>query len=116
MVGLLYSPPIVFLIFLVIFLASAKAFSLYAYSNAQRSTAWTPMPVGSACRHYINPDYSQFFPFAFLHDRMFCPGGRDRFLRSAAVANYLCGSGILAMVIIFRIEPPLVANVINVKR
>ena len=37
MVGLLSSPPIVFLIFLVIFRARAKAFSIYAYSNAQRA-------------------------------------------------------------------------------
>lgn len=105
MVGLLYSPPIVFLIFLVIFLASAKAFSLYAYSNAQREHGLDAYACGQRnVRHYINPDYSQFFPFAFFFTIMHV------LALVIATAPYealllpivYIASGILAMVIIFK--------------
>ena len=105
MVGLLYSPPIVFLIFLVIFLASTKLFSLYAYSSVQREHGLDAYACGQRnVRHYVNPDYSQFFPFAFFFTI------RHVWVLVVATVSYealllplvYVAAGILARVIIFK--------------
>jgi NADH-quinone oxidoreductase subunit A len=105
MAGLIYSPPIVFLIFVVIFLASSKVFSLYSHQNAQRDRGLDAYACGQRnVQHYVNPNYSQFFPFAFFFTIMHV------LALVIATAPYealllpivYIASGILAMVIIFK--------------
>jgi NADH:ubiquinone oxidoreductase subunit 3 (subunit A) len=105
MVGLIYSPPVVFLIFVVIFIVSSKVFSLYAPRNVQREHGLDAYACGQRnVQHYVNPDYSQFFPFAFFFTIMHV------LALVVATASYealllpvvYIASGILAMIIIFK--------------
>lgn len=105
MAGLIYSPPIVFLMFIVIFLAGAKFFSLYSHRNVQRERGLESYACGQReVRHYVNPDYRQFFPFAFFFTIMHV------LALVVATASYeallmplvYIAAGILAMIIIFK--------------
>ena len=102
---LIYSSPIVFLIFMVISLALSRLFSLYSYQNPQRDHGLDAYACGERnVRHYINPDYSQFFPFAFFFTIMHV------LALVVATAPYealllplgYVAAGVLAMVIIFK--------------
>lgn len=105
MEGLIYSPPIVFLVFVVLFLALSKGFSLYSYKNVQREHGLDAYACGERdIKHYVNPNYSQFFPFAFFFTIMHV------LALVVATAPYeamlmpviYIAAGILAMVIIFK--------------
>lgn len=64
---LVFAPPIVFLIFVVIFLVCFRGISRYSHVGVQEEGKLDPYGCGQ--RHvqdYVNPDYSQFFPFAFF--------------------------------------------------
>lgn len=103
--GLIYSPPLVFLIFLIIFVLLSKFLSLYSLKNVQREHGLDAYACGERnVRHYVNPDYRQFFPFAFFFTIMHV------LALVVATAPYealflpvvYVASGILAMVIIFK--------------
>lgn len=105
MAGLIYSPPIVFLMFIVLFLAGSKYFSLYSHRNAARVQGLESYACGQRdVRHYVNPDYRQFFPFAFFFTIMHV------LALVVATASYeallmpvvYIAAGILAMIIIFK--------------
>jgi NADH-quinone oxidoreductase subunit A len=102
---LVFAPPIVFLIFIVIFLACSRGVSRYSHIGVQQGGRFDPYACGQ--RHvqdYVNPDYSQFFPFAFFFTIMHV------LVLVVATAPYdapflpivFVASGILAMRIIFR--------------
>ena len=64
---LILTPPVVFIIFLAIFLAGSRGLSHYS----ARSKGVEHQLDAYACgqrnvRNYVNPDYSQFFPIAFF--------------------------------------------------
>lgn len=105
MEGLIYSPPIVFLLFAVISLVLSKVFSLYSHRNLQRYRGLEAYACGERnVQHYINPNYSQFFPFAFFFTIMHV------LALVIATAPYeallmpivYIAAGVLAMVIIFK--------------
>ncbi len=102
---MIFSPPIVFLIFIVIFFVGAKFFSLYSHRNVQREHGLESYACGQRdVRHYVNPDYRQFFPFAFFFTIMHV------LTLVVATASYeallmpavYIAAGILAMIIIFK--------------
>ena len=104
--NLISSPPIVFLIFAAIFFVCSEGLSRYSH-NGVRAAGHESESYACGQRdvqNYVNPDYSQFFPFAFLftimhvlvlviatapYDAAFLP-----------VAYIL--SGVLSLVILFR--------------
>jgi len=67
MVTLFFAPPIVFLIFFVIFLACSRGASRYSHTGVLEEGKFDPYGCGQrGVQDYVNPDYSQFFPFAFF--------------------------------------------------
>ncbi|MGI5822729.1 MAG: hypothetical protein ACOX6Z_02180 [Dethiobacteria bacterium] len=105
MTGLIYSPPVVFLLFLILFLVGSAYFSLYSHQNLQREHGLDAYACGERdVQNYINPNYSQFFPYAFFFTIMHV------LVLVVATASYeapflpvvYLASGILAMVIIFK--------------
>jgi NADH:ubiquinone oxidoreductase subunit 3 (subunit A) len=105
MENLMFAPPVVFLMFVVIFLICTKGVSRYSYKNAQRDHGLDAYACGQQnVQGYVNPDYSQFFPFAFFYTIMHV------LVLMVATAPYdapllpivYIASGILAMVIIFK--------------
>jgi NADH-quinone oxidoreductase subunit A len=64
---LISSPPIVFLIFTVLFFIGAKLLGFLSSSGIRGERETDSYACGQKdVQHYVNPDYSQFFPFAFL--------------------------------------------------
>lgn len=68
---ILFAPPVVFAIFVVMFLLFSRRLRKYS-KNYDKKAAGDKYEVESyACgekniKHYVNPDYSQFFPHAFF--------------------------------------------------
>ncbi len=100
------SPPVVFLIFTALFLMGSLLLGRYSRKNAGGGTRETD---SYACGqrdvpNYVNPDYSQFFPFAFLFTIMHvlvlvvATAPFDALLLPLAVIAF----GILSLAIIFR--------------
>ncbi|MEN6316251.1 MAG: hypothetical protein ABFD25_18630 [Clostridiaceae bacterium] len=103
--NLISSPPIVFLIFIIIFLVCSKAFSRYSRHGIRGERESDSYACGQRnIQNYINPDYSQFFPFAFLFTIMHV------LVLVVATAPYdvpllpvvFIVSGMLSLVIIFK--------------
>lgn len=102
---LILAPPIAFLIFFVIFLACSKGFSRYSRLAVRGEHELDSYACGQRnVQNYVNPDYSQFFPFAFLFTIMHV------MVLVVATAPYdapllpavFVASGILSLVIIFK--------------
>lgn len=102
---LIYTPPIVFLIFIVTFFLCSNGFSRYSHQATQRKRTLDAYACGQRdVQHYVNPDYSQFFKFAYFFTIMHV------LVLVVATAPYetlflpivYIMSGILAMVIIFK--------------
>jgi len=65
--AVIVAPPIAFLIFTAIFFACSRGFSRYSHVSSRGEDGLDPYACGQRdVRNYVNPDYSQFFPFAFL--------------------------------------------------
>ena len=91
--------------FIVIILAGAKFFSLYSYRNVQREEGLESYACGQRdVRHYVNPDYRQFFPFAFFFTIMHVLAlvVATASFEALLMPIVYIAAGILAMVIIFR--------------
>jgi hypothetical protein len=102
---LLFAPPIVFTIFFVIFFLSSKGLAQYSHRGIRGEHYSEAYACGQRnVQNYINPDYSEFFPFAFFFTIMHV------LVLVVATAPYdalflpimFILSGILSMVIIFR--------------
>jgi NADH:ubiquinone oxidoreductase subunit 3 (subunit A) len=102
---LVFAPPIVFLIFVVIFLACSRGASRYSHTGVEGEGRLDPYGCGQRnVQDYVNPDYSQFFPLAFFFTIMHV------LVLVVATAPYdapllpivFVASGILAMRIISR--------------
>jgi len=100
-----FSPPIAFLIFVALFFAFYKGFSKYSQVNMRGEGGLDPYACGQRdVRNYVNPDYSQFFPYAFLFTIMHV------LVLVTATAPYdapilpvvFIAAGILCLVIIFK--------------
>lgn len=67
MESLLLSPPIVFAIYIAIFLAGSKGLSRFAQTGRRDGRGLDSYACGQRnVQDYVNPDYSEFFPFAFF--------------------------------------------------
>jgi len=67
MESILLSPPIVFAIYVALFLAGSKGLSRYSQTSRRDGRGLDSYACGQRnVRDYINPDYSEFFPFAFF--------------------------------------------------
>lgn len=102
---ILFSPPILFILFTAIFLVGSKLLSRYSHAGADGEHKMDPYACGQRdVRNYINPDYSQYFPLAFFFTIMHV------LVLVVATAPYdasllpilYIGAGILAMAIIFK--------------
>lgn len=63
----LLTPPIVLLIFLILFLVGSKSVSKYSNRGKGGEHHLDAYACGQRdVKHYVNPDYSQFFPIAFF--------------------------------------------------
>ncbi len=105
MESVMYAPPIVFLIFVVLFVIGSKGLSRYSHPSVRGEHEFEAYACGQRdVKHYVNPDYSQFFPLAFFFTLMHV------FTLVVATAPYdakllpavYIASGIFAMVIIFK--------------
>lgn len=103
--SLIFAPPIVFLIFVAIFLSCSKGFSRYSRHGVRGGHELDSYACGQRdVRNYVNPDYSQFFPYAFLFTIMHV------LVLVVATAPYdapllpvvFIVSGVLCLVIIFK--------------
>jgi len=102
---LIFAPPIVFTIFLGIFMLFSSRISKYSYNSAGKERKSDAYACGQQnVRNYVNPDYSQFFPYAFFYTIMHV------LVLVIATAPYdalllpivYIAAGILALIIIFR--------------
>jgi len=103
--GIIFSPPVLFIIFGVLFIVGSKLLSRYAHEGSNGEHKMDPYACGQRdVRNYINPDYSQYFPMAFFFTIMHV------LVLVVATAPYdapvlpvvYIGAGVLAMVIIFK--------------
>lgn len=63
----LYSPPIVFALFLIFFTLAYRFFSRYSAQGKAGKHTYESYACGQRdVENYVNPDYSNFFPFAFV--------------------------------------------------
>ena len=102
---LLSSPPIVFLLFVILFWIFSKAMARYSTHGAGGGRETDSYACGQRdVQNYVNPDYTQFFPYAFLFTIMHV------LVLVVATAPYdapllpivVIGSGVLSLAIIFR--------------
>lgn len=64
---LIFAPPIAFMIFFVIFFAFSRGVSRYSQEGSRGDNGLDSYACGQRdVQNYVNPNYSQFFPFAFL--------------------------------------------------
>lgn len=105
MENLLFTPPIVFMIFIVVFLAFSRFFPQFESNKMRGERGMDAYACGQRnIQNYVNPDYSQYFPFAFFFTIMHV------LVLVVATAPYdapilpvlYIASGILAMLIIFK--------------
>jgi hypothetical protein len=103
--SIIFAPPIVFLIFVILFLVGSKGLTRYSKAAIKGRNGLDSYACGQHnIQNYVNPDYSEFFPLAFFFTLMHVftlvvtTAPYDAQLLPAA---YIA-SGILAMVIIFR--------------
>lgn len=67
MESLIFAPPIIFIIYVVIFLAGSKGLSHYSNTGKRGGQGLDSYACGQRnIQDYVNPDYSEFFPFAFF--------------------------------------------------
>lgn len=67
MESLLFAPPIVFIIYVAVFLAGSKGLSHYSKTGRRDGEGLDSYACGQRnIQDYVNPDYSEFFPFAFF--------------------------------------------------
>lgn len=65
--ALIFAPPVTFLIFVLIFFVCSRSFSRYSHEGSGGKNGLDSYACGQRdVRNYVNPDYSQFFQFAFL--------------------------------------------------
>lgn len=102
---LISSPPIVFLLFALIFWIGSKALAKYSRHGIRGERESESYACGQRnVPNYVNPDYSQFFPYAFLFTIMHV------LVLVVATAPYdapllpvvVIASGVLSLAIIFR--------------
>lgn len=105
MENILLTPPVVFLIFIALFLLFSKSLSRYSNINIKGKHGLDAYACGQRnIQNYINPDYSEFFPLAFFFTLMhvitlvIATAPYDALLLPII---YIL-SGILVMIIIFR--------------
>lgn len=103
--SLIFSPPIVLILFFVLFAAFSKGISGYSIRGVQGLHETDSYACGQKnIQHYVNPDFAQFFPYAFFFTIMHV------LVLVVATAPYDAPllpviyilSGILSLVIIFR--------------
>ncbi|HHT86583.1 MAG TPA: hypothetical protein GXZ61_02800 [Clostridiales bacterium] len=68
---ILFAPPVVFAIFILLLLLFSRKLSEYSAHNEEKHICDDIEGNAYACgqqnvKHYVNPDYSQFFPYAFF--------------------------------------------------
>lgn len=102
---MIFAPPIVLLLFILLFLTCSRGVSRYSHVGAQEEGRFDPYGCGQRdVQSYVNPDYSQFFPLAFFFTIMHVLV----LVVATAPANapllpvIFIASGILAMRIIFK--------------
>lgn len=105
MANVLASPPIVFLIFLLLGLGLTKALGRFAASGADAEGKFESYACGQRqVEHSVIPDYSMFFPYAFFFTIMHvsvlvvATAPKDALILPLL---YVTG-GLLALLIIFR--------------
>lgn len=102
--SILSSPPVAFILFLASALGAMYGLGRYARKGDQTARALDPYACGQRdYEHYVNPNYTQFFRYAFVFSVMhvlalvITTSLDELFLPLTYV-----GAGILALVIVFR--------------
>jgi hypothetical protein len=101
----LFAPPTIFLMFFALFFLGSRLLSRFSVQGVKGGSKTDSYACGQRnIENYINPDYSEFFPFAFFFTIMHvlvlvvATAPRDALL----LPILFIISGILSMVIIFR--------------
>lgn len=105
MESIILAPPIVFLIFIALFLLFSKSLTRYSHINIKGKHGLDAYACGQRnIQNYINPDYSEFFPLAFfftlMHVLTLVVATAPYDAQLLPVVYIL--TGILVMIIIFR--------------
>ena len=105
MENILSSPPIVFLIFGLLFYIGAKALSRYSRHGIRGERETESYACGQRdVPNYVNPDYSQFFPYAFLftimHVLVLVVATAP--FNASVLPIMVIAAGVLSLIIIFR--------------
>jgi len=105
MENLIYSPPVVILIFFALFFAASKILARYSRHGIRGAYQSESYACGQRnIQNYVNPDYSEFFPFAFfftiMHVVVLVVATAPRDVIALPVVFIL--SSVVAMAIIFR--------------
>jgi hypothetical protein len=105
MAMVLFAPPTIFLMFFTLFFLGSRLLSRYSLRGIKGGNKTDSYACGQRnIENYINPDYSEFFPFAFFFTIMHvlvlvvATAPRDALLLPITFII----SSILSMVIIFR--------------
>lgn len=102
---LIFAPPVVFMIFFLIFLLWSRNMSKYSHNSVGGERKSSAYACGQQnVQNYVNPDYSQFFPYAFFYTIMHV------LVLVIATASYdamllpivYIAAGILSLIIIFK--------------
>lgn len=102
---LILTPPVAFLIFVLLFSVCSRGFARYSHEGSRGRNGLDSYACGQRdVRNYVNPDYSQFFQYAFLFTIMHV------LVMVVATAPYdapilpvvFIAAGIFCLVIIFR--------------
>lgn len=102
---ILLSPPVAFAAFLILFFITLRMLRLRTDKGEQNERALDPYACGQRdFEHYVNPNYTQFFRYAFVFTVMHVLA----LVVATAPADALMlplvyvASGVLALAIIFR--------------
>jgi len=106
MKAVLYSPPVVFAAFLLIFFLAMRFLAKYAVRGAASERALDPYACGQRdFENYVNPDYIQFFRYAFVFTVMHVVAlviTTASISTAAALPMVYVAASILSLAIIFR--------------
>ena len=105
MEAIIYSPPIIFILFLLFYGLSSKWFSKYSNTSISGQHTYESYACGQRdVENYVNPDYSQYYPYAFaftiVHILILVVATAPSDARLLPIIYII--SGILAILIAFR--------------
>lgn len=103
-INILFSPPVVFVIFLISAFFTMAALARYERKGSQTARSLDPYACGQRdYQNYVNPNYTRFFRYAFVFSVMHVLALVVTMSNNGlALPLAYVGAGILTLAIVFR--------------